>query len=174
MLKRNVLIIVLALCSINLFGQSEERIFDKGKGMRESLRTGHLAIQHIQKNDLTSLLLLYKENPDINVDQLKDQVNEVSSAFPFDDSSVPESYMDNSDSEFYYERNFYKEINNDIQCVLQIHVTLIIEKKTFKVSQIDFRRGKAIVKRVKEIQDIKKRNVNPGLKPPPPAPPTGW
>jgi hypothetical protein len=172
MSKKIALFLIILFYSLPIFGQSDTVVFDKGVGNLKSWKTGYTAIKLILENDVSELSSLYKDMSGVNLSKLQDHVEKISKNYPFNDSLLPVSYMSNSENVFYYERNFCIYRKNELNCVFQIHVSLLREGGSFYVNKIEFRNGNEIEQRSKEIEDIKLRRDDESIKPhlPPPFP----
>jgi hypothetical protein len=173
MSKKIILLLLILLSHTAIFCKQndEELTFDKGLGSLKSLRIGSTAIELILKNDLPGLLSLYKDTSGINLNYLKSELEKNSKAYPFSEIHFPPSYTSKSETNFYYERNFCKKQEDNIQYELQIHVILQKIDTSFYVKQIQFRRKNEIEKRSTETKNLIQVSKDESLRPPPPTPP---
>jgi hypothetical protein len=170
-MKKLFLLALFPLCLNISFSQSHKDIlvFDKGSGTYESLQVGNAVMNAIQENNLSILSAFYIDITSINKDDLKKEMDVVNKSWPYYDTIAPIAYLDDSESNLYYERNFCN-FKNNIAIELQIHATLIRDGNSYRVNQIQFRRGKTIQKRQTEIKDIISNSQDETLRPPPPPP----
>ncbi|MFA6057868.1 MAG: hypothetical protein WC756_06705, partial [Taibaiella sp.] len=171
-MKKIFLLTLFSLCLNISFSQSGKDIliFDKGSGTYESLQVGNAVMNAIQENNLSILSAFYIDLTSFNNNDLRKEMDVVNKTWPYYDTIAPIAYLDDSESNFYYERNFCNFEKNNVTIELQIHATLIKEGNSYYVNQIQFRRGKAIQKRQAEVKDILSNNQDETLRPPPPPP----
>jgi len=165
MLNKMILIAAL-LMSTKAF--SQDFIFDTGSGSRESLRKGVRAINLIQQDKVHELLKLMPRQSSHDSSVIAVNAADVSEKYMYDSIGLPAAFTKKSDNDFFYERNFCTQKDNVSSIVLQIHLTLTKTGNTFQVNGIEFRQGRAIVQRQKEIDRL--NNTDPDNPPPPPTP----
>lgn len=162
-MQNKILLTLLILISNSAFSQTS--MFDKGMGTHDNFKTGLLAINLVQQNNLAGLLKLMKPRSKADTAQLANNLRETSKAYPYDSLVLPGAFVDVSDKECYYERNFYTNSQRKSRILLQIHVNMVKIGNEFFVRNIEFRKGKTIVEREAEIKKLD--NVSNGPPPPP-------
>jgi hypothetical protein len=160
---------ILLIAALFLSGQTKAQdfVFDKAAGTDQSLKKGVSAIKFIQQNNWTGLLKIMQKPSKIDTVQLKKSLTKMSKSYPYDSVGKPGTFLDNPETGPYFERNFYRQKNNSTTILLQIHVTLVRKGDEVVVKNIEFREGKAIVPRKKELKAL---NSVPNDPPPPALP----